>query len=137
MNLGALLQGLDARGWMQDALVVLTADHGETLDEDAEQPYGHGADLDLVDLHVPLILHGTGAFALPAGAVVERPVRQQDIGPTLLGLAGLPTALGEGVDLAPLWSGGALVWPCPWPVPPPVGEPPSPPCPCWPPGSPA
>jgi arylsulfatase A-like enzyme len=107
-HIGELLQGLERQGWMKDSLIVVFGDHGETLEEIPGRAYGHGLDVDLVDIHVPLLLRGAGRYALPAGQVVQPLVRLQDIGPTLLGRLGLPTALGEGVDLAPTWSGQDL-----------------------------
>ena len=44
---GRLLSGLDARGLMDDALVIMTADHGEMLNERRlGQIYTHGPDVD-------------------------------------------------------------------------------------------
>jgi len=68
----------------QDAIVAVTADHGESLDE-------HGIYWDHKELYpqtldVPLILVWPGA---PAGKRVSRPVNQIDVGRTLLDLAGL------------------------------------------------
>lgn len=101
---GVLLEGLSARGLLDDALVVLVGDHGEALDEPGLLPYGHGLDVDLPAIHVPWILRGSGRFAVPAGAVVPDPVRLMDLPPTVLALAGLDPALGEGRDLAVTWA---------------------------------
>lgn len=111
---GRLLDGLRSRGLLDDALVVLLADHGEALDDPGLAPYGHSLDADLPAIHVPLILHGTGRFALPAGTVVDSPVRLLDVGSTVLSAAGLPGGpLGEGQDLAPLWRAAAAGQPPP------------------------
>jgi len=105
---GVLLDGLRARGLLDNALVALVADHGEALDDPGLAPYGHGQDVDLAAIHVPLLLRGTGRFALPAGTVVDRQVRLQDLGTTLLHAAALPGgALGAGQDLSPLWKAAA------------------------------
>ncbi len=106
-QLGLLLQGLEERGLMEDSLVALFADHGETLEENERNPYTHGPDVDLVDIHVPLILAGRGRFGLPVQEIGSL-VRLMDLGPTLLGLAGMDASLGQGRDLAPLWQGQAL-----------------------------
>ena len=99
LAVGQLLDGLQVRGLLEESLVVAFGDHGETLDEVPARPYGHGLDVELVDIHVPLILRGTGRFALPAGRVDTRTVRLQDIGATVLSRAGLTGGLGEGWDL--------------------------------------
>lgn len=107
-QVGRLLAGLRERGRLDDALVVVFADHGEALDDARGLPYTHGPDVDLNTLHVPLILWGSGSLELPEGAVVQRPVRLQDLASTVVGHAGLGEAHGDGLDLAPLWRGGTL-----------------------------
>lgn len=100
-QLGRLLDRVD----LARTVVVVFADHGDMFGEDRKRPFGHGADLDLAVTHVPLIVAGPG---VPAGRVVETPVSLQDLGATVLGLAGLPTGLGEARDLSPLWAGGTV-----------------------------
>ena len=65
------------------AVVVLTADHGEGLGEHGA--WGHGLNLYREALRVPLLLR---APSLTPGAV-EAPVQLMDVGPTVLGLAGV------------------------------------------------
>jgi len=103
-QMGRLLEALPG----DDRLVVLLGDHGEILDEWADSPYGHGVHVDPAGIHVPLIFAGTGRFALPAGVAIDAPVGLMDVAPTVLGLADLDTSIGEGRDLRPLWSGGAI-----------------------------
>lgn len=107
-QLGRLLEGLDARGYGGDRLVVLFGDHGETLDEIPQRAYQHGFDVDLVDIHVPLIVSGRGAFATPVAAP-STPVSLSDIAPTVLALAGVPGSLGEGRDLRTVWTSPSAV----------------------------
>jgi len=104
---GELLAGLERRGRLEDSLVVVFSDHGESMNDNpwSTLPYGHGPDVDLDVLRVPLLFRGEGSLALPAKVRVERQVRLQDIGTTVLGHAGLGGPLGDGEDLAPLWSG--------------------------------
>ena len=66
------------------AVIAFTADHGESLGDHGIF-YAH-ADLYPDSLHVPLILSYPGG---PRGVRVEQPVRQIDLGRTLLDLAGL------------------------------------------------
>jgi choline-sulfatase len=104
---GVLLDGLSERGLMDDTLVIMTADHGEMLDEThLGQVYTHGPDVDLPVIRVPMVIAGTGQFQTPT-KVVERRVRLQDIANTVLAAAGLPTDLGNGEDLETVWSGKA------------------------------
>ena len=105
---GVLLEGLRTRGLLKDSLVIMTADHGEMLDEKRlGQVYTHGPDVDLPVIHVPMVIAGTGKFRTPMAQVVERRVRLQDIANTVLHFAGLPEELGNGENLATVWSGEA------------------------------
>jgi arylsulfatase A-like enzyme len=82
--LGRLFALLRARELYDEAVIVITGDHGEHFGPDV---YGHGVMHESV-LHVPLLLklpHGA-----QAGRVVEEPVALVDIYPTLLELAGVP-----------------------------------------------
>jgi arylsulfatase A-like enzyme len=101
--IGDLLQTLDADPTLGDRLTVVFGDHGETLDEIAERPYQHGLDVDLGSIHVPLIWTGQGRFDVPV-LEVDRIARLQDLGTTMLGLAGLADKeLGKGVSLEDAW----------------------------------
>lgn len=107
-ELGRLLSGLTSRELMDNSLIIMTADHGEMLDEaHLGQIYTHGPDVDLPVTRVPMIVAGAGNLQTPMGQVVSRPVRLQDIANTVLGRAGLPQDLGTGEDLAQIWAGGA------------------------------
>ncbi|MEC8425662.1 MAG: sulfatase-like hydrolase/transferase, partial [Myxococcota bacterium] len=107
-EIGRLLRGIGERGLDEDSLVVVTADHGEVLDEDASRPYTHGPSTALEATHVPLVLRGKGRLALPVGVTVTPVVRLQDLASTVLGAVGIREAMGDGLDLAPLWSGREL-----------------------------
>ncbi len=103
--LGELLDDLRGRHLLDNGLVVILGDHGETLDDADVTPYSHGEDVDLRDIHVPLIFTGYGNMSLPRGTVVSKTVRLQDVGATIAALAGLDQAPGEGQRLDPLWKG--------------------------------
>jgi arylsulfatase A-like enzyme len=93
-QLGRLLAALDPPG-ATPALVVLTSDHGESLGEHGELT--HSYTIYDATQRVPLLLRGPG---LPAGVVVEQPVRLADVAPTVLDLAGargLPGIDGESL----------------------------------------
>jgi len=92
--LGALLARLEREGLLADALVIVTADHGEMF---GEQPatFGHGCLPFEPVAHVPLVVQRT-----PAGPVdrVATPVSLANLATTFLaaaGLAPLPTAGGD------------------------------------------
>ena len=96
-ELGRLLAAVDARFPDGRSLVVITADHGESLGEHGEPT--HAFTLYDATQRVPLLLSGPG---VPAGVVVSQLVRLADVMPTLLELAGLPAPLGvTGASLLP------------------------------------
>jgi len=117
-ELGRLLDGLLARGVLDNAVVVIAADHGEGLWNNlAPQPvedwqtrppklFFHAEhDVFLWEnlLKTPLILWGAG---VPAGARIEVPVENVDLFPTLLELCGLePAGPTNGRSLVPVLSG--------------------------------
>jgi choline-sulfatase len=75
-----------ARKLLQDTLIVLTSDHGESLGEHGEQT--HGYFIYESTLRVPLILHWpAGAAQQPAR--VDEPVSLLDVAPTVLEFVGI------------------------------------------------
>ena len=84
-----LFTALQARGILDHTIVVLNADHGETL-YDHECWFDHHGIYENV-LHVPLILHY--GRKVPAGLRVGGYNRHQDLVPTLLELAGIETGI--------------------------------------------
>ena len=108
VQLSRLFQGLQRHGILDRAVLIVMADHGETLDDLSSNPYSHGPDVSLVDIHVPLIVAGFGTVALPSGMVVREPVGLVDLPATLYGILGLQADGGVGLDLSPTWSGGTL-----------------------------
>lgn len=101
--LGRLFDGLQRLGALDDALVVLTADHGEGLWDHGER--SHGGSLYQEQLHVPLVVHYPGQQARHARRVAE-PVSNVDVAPTVLAAAGLEMpAVFQGRDLDVLTRG--------------------------------
>ena len=84
-HLGVLLDALRERGLYDDALIVLTADHGEEFYEHGG--WWHGETLYPEVLHVPLMIKAPGNRH--AGSVEEGLVRHIDIPPTILHFLGL------------------------------------------------
>lgn len=81
-----------------DTLVIVTADHGEILDEQLGYFDHHG--LYEGNIHVPLIFFWPGK--LPRGKRVPGFVQNLDLAPTILDLAGIPDRDNmEGLSLVP------------------------------------
>ncbi|HVS17165.1 MAG TPA: sulfatase [Planctomycetota bacterium] len=108
-QLGALLELLERSGLADSTLVVVTSDHGETLDELIDAygyGYDHGEFLHARELHVPLVVHVPGGRGARVHAAA---VSQLDLLPTLLELLGVPRkGLLLGRSLVPLIDGGEL-----------------------------
>ena len=84
-------------GLLAGTIVVVTADHGESLGEH-DYYFEHGAYLYEQTVRVPLII--SYPPALPPGTVVETQARTIVIMPTILDVAGLPIPAGlDGVSL--------------------------------------
>lgn len=81
-----LLARLQTKGYLKDALVVLTGDHGEMLGE--HNLIAHGAGVYEPVLNVPLILARFGYRAPPLAT--HRIASQIDIAPTIMQEVGLP-----------------------------------------------
>jgi arylsulfatase A-like enzyme len=97
-----VLDALEARGRLDQTIIALVADHGESLNDHEELLHGD-AYFDSV-IRVPLLLRVPG---LPGG-VIDGLVSQVDLMPTLLSLVGaVPPAGIDGTPLTPLLLGEA------------------------------
>jgi len=104
-HIGRLLQGLRERGLYDDALIVVTADHGETFWEHGDT-WGHGLAVYDTNARVPLIIRFPGAWRM--GTRVDSRVSNVDVLPTLLDLLGLdPPGVVDGTSLLPIVVGEA------------------------------
>jgi arylsulfatase len=93
--IGALLDGLSERGLRDKAVIVFTADHGESLGED-DYWFAHGEHLSDAQLRIPLIVR------VPGLAAERRRDNASllDVAPTLEGLVGIaPPPDAPGRDL--------------------------------------
>ena len=105
-QLARLFTAVDQGGRGQDTLIVLTADHGESLDEHGYL-FDHGEYVYEPTLHIPLIVRPPLRMGL-APAVVDAAVQNVDVATTALAMAGVPSAAPlDGQDLTPLLAGGA------------------------------
>jgi arylsulfatase A-like enzyme len=89
--LASVLDALDARGILEDTLVIVTADHGENFGEGGL--IGHGFSLDQRLVHVPLVIAGPGT------PTTDR----------IFSLAELPALVADAVGIADHpWQAGQL-----------------------------
>jgi|AMFO01.1.fsa_nt_gi Arylsulfatase A and related enzymes len=84
-----LLEALDGMGALEDTVVVLTADHGESLGE--RGVWFHDSALTDEQLRVPLAVAGPG---VPAGVRQPAPVSLLGLAPTLCALLGVRAPAG-------------------------------------------
>jgi arylsulfatase A-like enzyme len=93
--LRVLFRDLDEIGFLDDALVVITADHGEEFGDHGGLLHRGSLFEELI--HVPLIVWGAG---VPGGKVDPSLASTIDIAPTILAWAGIdPPRSMEGRDL--------------------------------------
>ncbi len=98
---GKMVTTLEARGQLENTVIVFTSDHGDCLG-DHHQVYKFSSHYDSV-ARVPLVLAGPGVEAL---GVRDPLVESIDLGPTFLQMAGLaPLEGASGRALQPLLSG--------------------------------
>ncbi len=99
----AFCAGKDAHGevrLLDDALLVIAADHGEELGERSRY-FGHAKSLYASVLHVPLVMRCPGL--VPSGRVVPDLVELEDVLPTIADLLLLPKPKDvRGRSLAPI-----------------------------------
>lgn len=104
-SLGALLDGYAARRNLDEAFVLFTADHGETMN-DRPQWFRHGHHVWEDLIRVPLLVRGPG---MPNGRR-SQPISGIDVLPTLLRAAGAATpALLPGIALQEEVQAGRII----------------------------
>lgn len=100
--IGNLFQSISALGLEDDTLIVIDADHGETLHEHDCNYDHHG--LYEPTLVVPLIIRLPGK--VPAGKHFGDSVQTKDVTPTILDLMGIKSGIKfDGRSLTPLMNG--------------------------------
>lgn len=106
-HLGRLFDGLRERGQLEQALVIVTADHGESFHEHGDF-WNHGSWVYDTTVRVPLIVWHSPTLRADEepGRAVHEPVSTIDIMPTILGALGIPSHdRSEGLDLGPALAG--------------------------------
>ncbi len=102
-KIGAILQALDDRGYLDNAVVIFTSDHGDALGD-----HGHSQKWTMYDVitRTPTIVWSPGRFE--GGRRVDALCQMMDIGPTILELAGVPIPSSmEAISLGPALRGEA------------------------------
>jgi arylsulfatase len=103
-QVGRVLDSLEARGWLENSLLIFCSDHGEMLGD-----HGLAYKWLMYDpiVHIPLIIRHPGSVGAP-GEVTDL-VSLMDLGPTILDAAGIdvPTNL-EGRSLLPYLNDEAI-----------------------------
>jgi len=95
-ELGRLLGHLRATGELERALVVFTADHGESLGERGFF-FSHGQHLHRELVQVPLLVRPPGGAREPHTR--SGPVSHLDLAPTVLAFLGVAEPSSRGIDL--------------------------------------
>jgi arylsulfatase len=100
-KIGEILQALDSKDYLENAVVIFTSDHGDTLGD-----HGHSQKWTIYDIitKMPLIVWASGRFA--GGRRFDDLCSLMDIGPAILELAGVtPPAMMEAESLLPALNG--------------------------------
>lgn len=109
-QVGRIVEHLRERGWLDDTLVVHSADHGEYQGHYrglGDKIYGHHRCIQ----QVPFILRPPASVSGPRGRVCDRPVSHVDLLPTFLDAAGQAADPGlPGRSLLDLWRGRDQGW---------------------------
>jgi arylsulfatase A-like enzyme len=110
-KIGKLMQELQKRAVLQNTIVIVTSDHGESLGQHDMQY--HGIALYLEQIHVPLVIWSAGKT--PVGVRIKTPVSNAGIASTILDLVTTENQNkfpGTGLDA--LWrSTDGSSWPFP------------------------
>ena len=107
-QLGRILQRLDERGLAENTLVIFTSDHGDMVG--AHGCIGKSIFSFYDDLvRIPLLMRLPGR--IKPGTVVDQPVSQIDLMPTIMDYAGLPIPDGiHGASMRPLVEDRQVPW---------------------------
>jgi arylsulfatase A-like enzyme len=110
-KIGQILEALEARGYLDDAVVIFTSDHGDALSD-----HGHSQKWTMYDIitRMPLVVWSPRRFA--GGRQLSPLCQQMDVGPAILELAGVPVPQSmEARSLLPAlrgepWTGRPYVY---------------------------
>jgi arylsulfatase len=95
---GELVGWLREADWLDESLVVMTADHGEALGENGYW-FSHGENVYRGVIHVPLLVRYPKGAARPSGNRVATCVNHLDLWPTFQEALGLEPLANRGTSL--------------------------------------
>jgi len=108
-QIGRILEALEGRGWLDETLIVFTADHGDMTGDHHlwRKTYAYEA-----SARIPMVMRWpTGLLSARRGQVSPAPVELRDILPTFLEVAGAAGAEDlDGRSLLPLVRGESDGW---------------------------
>jgi arylsulfatase len=102
-KVGEILQALEDKGYLENAVVIFTSDHGDALGD-----HGHSQKWTMYDIitKMPAIVWAPGRFE--GGRCFDELCSLMDIGPAILEVAGVtPPAMMEAESLLPALNGEA------------------------------
>lgn len=67
--IGEVLAGLESQGVLENTVVLITSDHGESFNEHGKNFWGHGSNYSMEQVQVPVVMHWP---SLPAQPVARR-----------------------------------------------------------------
>jgi arylsulfatase A-like enzyme len=103
-QIGRLVDGLEALDLLDETLVIVTSDHGESMDLHPAEYWDHGRTVFEEVAHIPLIMRFPSAWR--RGERIPQLIANIDVAPTLLDLLDLPVPEAvEGRSFAPLLRG--------------------------------
>jgi arylsulfatase A-like enzyme len=112
-KIAQFLAQLKTQGVLENTIVLVTSDHGETFQQHGFMFHNKGLYWDLI--HVPLLIYGPRW--VPSGVRISRPISLQSLPSTLLELAGLQAQADfDSPSLAALWKDPAAQTAWPYPV---------------------
>lgn len=103
-EIGRLIDALEARGVLDNTLIIVTADHGEHFGE--HDLWLHGNSLYEPLVHVPLMVIAPGRA--PDGLRISQPVSTADVGATVQDVLRLSSGNLPGRSLAGVWNGAEI-----------------------------
>lgn len=111
-QIGRILEALERRGWLEETLVLFTADHGDMLGDHHHwrKSYAYEG-----SARIPMLVRWpAGLISAQRGQVLRQPVELRDVLPTFLDAAGVPAPQSlDGRSLLELVRGRTEGW-RPW-----------------------
>lgn len=85
-QIGRMLKALEERGWLDNTLILFTADHGDMLGDHYlwRKTYAFEG-----STHIPMLIRWPKSMSERRGQVIEQPVELRDVLPTFLDAAGV------------------------------------------------